>query len=241
MRKEKYKFILFVKIIGIISAWGDYSPKIRNLKYYIVWNTLVGSKNRNVFTTDFFICRNLLNFRCRGPPQTVQLKNFKLNGGIKLERPKRRKSKDNPYTLIKTNNQYFVIFKDNTNTKRVVEVNEKVFLAFDGFELEDKSQMNKDERHIEQSEVYEDSLVKRAKFATESLEDEIIRKSTFEDVRKAIEKLSDIQKRRIIKYFFEDKNEYEIAAEEGTSHQVIHIALERAKEKLKEILKNYKN
>ena len=33
-----------------------------------------------------------------------------------------------------------------------------------------------------------------------------------------------------------DKNEYEIAKEEGVSHQAIHIGLERARKKLKEIL-----
>lgn len=56
-----------------------------------------------------------------------------------MERPKRRKDKDNPYTIIKVNNQYFISFKDNINVKRVIEVSKEVFNAFDKFELEDKS------------------------------------------------------------------------------------------------------
>ena len=39
---------------------------------------------------------------------------------------------------------------------------------------------------------------------------------------------------------FEDKTEYEIAKEENATQQSVHIGLERAKEKLKEILKNFK-
>ena len=61
-----------------------------------------------------------------------------------------------------------------------------------------------------------------------------------EEIRKAISTLSDIQKRRIIKYYFEEKTEYEIAKEENATQQSVHIGLERAKEKLKEILKNFK-
>lgn len=78
-----------------------------------------------------------------------------------MERPKRRKDKDNPYTIIKVNNKYFISFKDNINVKRVIEVSKEVFNAFDKFELEDKSQMNKIERHIEQNEVFEESLFKK--------------------------------------------------------------------------------
>lgn len=43
-----------------------------------------------------------------------------------------------------------------------VEVTEKQFEDFNKFELEDKSQMNKDERHQEKSRVYEETLYKRA-------------------------------------------------------------------------------
>ena len=44
-----------------------------------------------------------------------------------MERPKRRKSIDNPYTLIETNKGFYISFKDSNNIKNIVEVSEKVF------------------------------------------------------------------------------------------------------------------
>ena len=126
-----------------------------------------------------------------------------------MERPRRRKNKDNPYKLIEKNNQgkYMVSFKDGIGILRVVEISKEVYEAFDTFELIDKSQMNKNERHIEQSEIYNNNLNNRALNKVESLEDEIIRKSTFEDLKSAIYSLSEVQKRRIKLYYFEDKTE----------------------------------
>lgn len=65
----------------------------------------------------------------------------------KVNKPKRKKSKDNPYTLLVINNKYYVEFKDVKNILNTVEVTEEQFEAFNEFELEDKSQMNKYERH----------------------------------------------------------------------------------------------
>ena len=77
-----------------------------------------------------------------------------------VERPKRRKSKDNPYTLlnIEESGVYRISFKDGIGVVKIVEVSKEVYEAFDSFELEDKSQMNKYERYIEQSEVIENNI-----------------------------------------------------------------------------------
>ena len=156
------------------------------------------------------------------------------------ERPKRRKHKDNPYTLnhIEEKNIYIITFKDSTGKLNNVEVTKKVFQAFDRFELDDLSELNEYDNHIEHSEIYENNINARAKDKTISIEDEIIKKSTFEELKKALEKLPEVQKRRIKKYYFDDKTEQEIADEENTSQQAVHIILERAKENLKKILKN---
>ena len=60
------------------------------------------------------------------------------------ERPKRRKYKDNPYTLnyIESKNIYVVSFKDIKGHLQNVEVNKEVYQAFDRFELDDLSEMN---------------------------------------------------------------------------------------------------
>lgn len=153
------------------------------------------------------------------------------------DRPKRRKSNDNPYTLQIINNTYVVIFKDNTYKDHIVEVSEDVFNAMNSFELDDLKELNEFDRHIEHSFLLDEKLYTRAKNKPLDLEDEIIRKSSFEDLKRAIDTLPEIQKRRIKKYYFEEKNEYEIAKEENTTQQAINKNLHQAIKKLKEILK----
>lgn len=156
------------------------------------------------------------------------------------ERPKRRKSNDNPYTLrfIQEKNLYLVNFKDGRGKTQEVEVSEEIYLQMDRFELDDLSQLNEFDRHIEHSEVFENSLEVRALDKPMLLEDEIIRESTFNELKKAIDMLPEVQKRRIKKYYFDDKTEQEIADEENATQQSVHIILERAVENLKKILKN---
>ena len=69
------------------------------------------------------------------------------------------------------------------------------------------------------------------------MEDEIIKNSTFDELKKAIVLLPEVQKRRIKKYYFEDKTEQQIAEEENATQQSVHIILERALENLKKYLK----
>ena len=77
---------------------------------------------------------------------------------------KRNKDKYNPYTLLsnKDKNIYVVVFKDNRNKTHNIEVSKDIYNAFDRFELEDISQMHKYERHIEHSEVYEETIYSRS-------------------------------------------------------------------------------
>lgn len=155
------------------------------------------------------------------------------------ERPKRRKYKDNPYTLkfIEEKNIYVVSFKDVKGHLQEVEVSKEIYKAFDLFELEDIKELNEYDRHIEHSEIFENNLESRAKDKPISLEDEIIKKSAFDELKKAIDMLPEVQKRRIKKYYFDDKTEQEIADEENATHQSVHIILERALNNLKKILK----
>ena len=55
------------------------------------------------------------------------------------KRPKRRKYKDNPYTLDKdsNNNTYFIKFYNSKNEIEIIEVSSKVYEVFDKYELID--------------------------------------------------------------------------------------------------------
>ncbi len=156
------------------------------------------------------------------------------------KRPKRRRHKDNPYTLIcnKDLNIYFVSFKDSREKFITIQISEEVFNAFNEFELRDLSELNEFDNHIEHSELYENTLNKRISNFGESLDDYIIRKSTYEDLMRAINELPDLQKRRIKKYYFNDYSMVDIAEQEGCSKVAVKYSLECAIENLKKILKN---
>ena len=104
------------------------------------------------------------------------------------DRPKRRKYRDNPYILsyCEEKKLYIVTFKDVAGKINKIEVQEEVYKALDRFELDDIKEMNEYDRHIEHSEIYEDNLCVRAMDKPTGLEDYIIQKSTFEDLKKAI-------------------------------------------------------
>lgn len=117
----------------------------------------------------------------------------------------RKKDKYNPYTLISNEdkNIYVVVFKDNRNKIHNIEVSKDVYNAFDKFELNDISQMHKYERHIEHSEVYEETMFSRSINKQTSLEEKIERKILYENKRIDMNKLTETQRRRIKLYFFE--------------------------------------
>ena len=62
-------------------------------------------------------------------------------------RPKRRKERDNPYTIFTTgictdSPQYWLSFTDNQGERHSLEIGRELFDALDRFELDDLSVMN---------------------------------------------------------------------------------------------------
>ena len=155
------------------------------------------------------------------------------------ERPKRRKHKDNPYTLefIEEKNSYRVSFKDVKGKYRRVEVNKEIYQAFDRFELDDLSELNEFDNHIEHSEIYENNLNERAMDKPLGVADIVETMLINEELKKAINELSDIQKRRIKMYYFEDMRLEDIARIEKTSHQAVSKSIIKALAELRKILK----
>ena len=56
--------------------------------------------------------------------------------------PKRRKGKDNPYTIYTTKNGQYVSFKDGQGGLHNLKIDKPLYLLFDRFELEDKSYLS---------------------------------------------------------------------------------------------------
>ena len=156
------------------------------------------------------------------------------------ERPKRRKHKDNPYTLfyIEEKNIYMISFKDVSGQLQEIEISEEVFNTFDNFELQDIKELNEYDRHIEHSDIFENNLEARAKDKPISLEDEVIKKSLIAEIKNELNKLPIIQRERIKKYFFENKTYEEIARDEGVNKTSIMRAINSGLEKISKKFKN---
>ena len=153
-------------------------------------------------------------------------------------RPKRRKDKYNPYTLHKENERYYVSFIDSNNKFQKIEISQEVFESFNKFELEDVSQMNEYERHYEHSEIYENTLHRRNVSDVQSLEEYFDNAQDADNLHMAVNKLPEVQKRRLNKYYFEDKTFDKIALEEGCTYQCVQRLVYRAVAKIKSILEN---
>lgn len=185
-----------------------------------------------------FFCYKKIIIRCRSPPSINSKKTNWLEENGMVNRPKRRKSNDNPYMLKVINNTYFIIFKDINNKNNEVQVSKEIYEAMDRFELDDLKELNEYDRHIEHSELTDNKLNTRIMNKPLSVEDSVIRKSSYENLMIAINLLPEIQKRRIKKYYFDEKTLKEIAKEEHCTHRAVKFSLDIAIKKLKEILKN---
>lgn len=151
--------------------------------------------------------------------------------------PKRRKDKYNPYEIYEKNGKYYVSFRDGEKEYKDLEIGKNVYEAFNTFELQDVSHMNIVDRHLEQSEVWDSSLYERAIKKEESVEDTVLKKLEEERLHNAIQKLSEIQRRRLIKYYFEEMTYEQIAQEEGCSFRRVAKSVKAAIENLKKIVR----
>lgn len=150
-----------------------------------------------------------------------------------IDRPKRRRNKDNPYFLSIDNDTKYVSFKDSNNVLRKVEIEDDIFNAFNQFELDDLSEMNEFDNHIEHSEILEYNLYFRAKTRPESIDVTALNNIIFQQVMIEISKLPLIQRRRLLKYYIYDMTLGEIAKLENCTQMAIKFSIDIALSKLK--------
>ncbi len=153
-------------------------------------------------------------------------------------RPKRRRHRDNPYVLesIKEDGIYKVMFSGPNDKKYEVDISEKVYNELNRFELDDLKELNEFDRHTEHIEKNDEMLYKLSSIKQESIEDYIIRKSTYKDLKEAINKLSDIQSRRIKMYYFDEYSSKEIAILENCTPHSVRVSIRKSLVQLKELL-----
>ena len=155
-------------------------------------------------------------------------------------RPKRRKFKDNPYSLKYNEklNKYFIEFYSNKNFIRV-QIDEKIFNIFDKFELDDLKIMNEYDNHIEHSNLLENTLFSRMVNKEKEIFNIVDEKIINEKLINNIKQLPIVQKRRIIKYYFYNYTLEKIAKEENCTKRAVKFSIDYGKEKLKRNLEKY--
>ena len=157
------------------------------------------------------------------------------------KRPKRRRSKDNPYIIYAKKGdgeifKYYVSFKDAQGGFVCVEVEKEIFDAFDRFELDDLSFFNKVERHYMLAEIPDDFLSEYLDSNDEAIEDVVHMKLMKEKLRTAINRLSKLQRRRLVLYFYEGYTYEQIAKIEGCTKSAVKFSIDIALRKIRTII-----
>lgn len=153
--------------------------------------------------------------------------------------PKRRKKKDNPYTLFIDGVLPKIMFVGANGNIYSVEISPEIYQLFDNFELEDLSEMNEYDRHISNIDIEELPyfLVNNKPI---SVEEEAINNILAEELKNRISELPEIQRRRLVLYFFYDMTLAEIAIIENCSPQAVKQSIDISIKKLYDLL-NKKN
>lgn len=153
------------------------------------------------------------------------------------KRPKRRKDKYNPYTLTAKEGKHFLSFQDGQGVLRELQITKELFEVLNRFELDDLSILNEWDRHYEHSELTEGSLYDRAATLPQSVEETVFRNLRYETLHRAIKQLPEVQRRRLILYYFMGLTYAQIAEKEGCKYQTVQESIYAALKKLKKLLK----
>lgn len=150
--------------------------------------------------------------------------------------PKRKKDKSNPYTLYVQNDTYYISFVDGEGIYREERISVELYNEFNSYELEDISRMNEVARHLVELDMSEESLYPLCVNVSESLEDCVCRRILHKDLHNAIAQLPEIQRRRILLYYFGGYTYEKIAELEGCKHPAIIKSVTAAEKKIKKYL-----
>ena len=148
--------------------------------------------------------------------------------------PNRKKDKLNPYTLSIENNTYYISFTDGQGIFHKQEISMELYAAFNGFELDDISLMNEASRHLTEADAGEEPLGHRIADLAEPVEDHVYRRMMYQELHKAIAQLPEIQRRRILLYYFGGYTYEQIAQIENCTKRAVKFSVDAALKNLRE-------
>lgn len=150
--------------------------------------------------------------------------------------PNRKKDKYNPYTLSIENSTYYISFTDGQGIFHKQDIGKELYAAFNGFELDDISMMNEARRHLTEADAGEEPLGHRIADPSEPVEDHVCHRIMYQELHKAIAQLPEIQRRRVLLYYFGGYTYEQIAELEGCKHPAIIKSVASAEKNIKKFL-----
>lgn len=151
----------------------------------------------------------------------------------------------NPYTLrteiVEGITHYYVSFADGQGILRETEVSRPVYLEFLRFVKQERNLRRWDERHIEQTDLSDETMYSRAVNPPKGVEETVFDSMRDERLRQAMAKLPETQRRRFTLYHEFGLTYEQIAEMEGCTHVSVFIGIKRAETKIKEIIKKSEN
>ena len=152
--------------------------------------------------------------------------------------PNRKKDKSNPYTLSIENDTYYISFIDGQGVFHKQKISAELYATFNHFELDDISQMNEASRHLTESDGGEEPLSNRIADPAENVEDHVYHRIMYQKLHKAIAQLPDIQRRRVLLYYFGGYTYAQIAEMEGCKHPAIIKSVRSAEKNIKKLFQS---
>jgi RNA polymerase sigma-70 factor (ECF subfamily) len=143
----------------------------------------------------------------------------------------------NLYTLrteiVEGITHYFVSFKDGQDIHREIEVSRPVYTEFLRFVKAERNLHRWSERHLEQSELTDETLCERAFHQPKSVEDTVFDSIRNRRLRQTVLDLPEIQRRRFILYYEFGLTYVQIARTENCSAKAVEHSVEIARKKIK--------
>lgn len=146
-----------------------------------------------------------------------------------IRRPVKRA--ENRYTLIESEDgKYYALFIDGEGNKNETEVSREVFEQMMEWAKEDCRRIREDERHLELSELTEESIARRSLKPQELLAESLIRKELSAVLQDKLMGLTELQRRRV-ELLVDGKSLVEIAEMEGCRYQNVQKSILKVREK----------
>ena len=161
------------------------------------------------------------------------IENEKKDQTQKIRRPARHG--ENQYTLFQIGNHYYVSFKDGEGKKVETEVSKEIFDQMEEWVKEDYRIEWNDRCHLEQSELSEEAIARRAAIPSEPMDELIERENQTKLIEAEFLALNDVQESRVL-MLLDNLSFVEIANAEGCQYQSIQKAMKRIQKKFEKYL-----